>query len=136
MELAARAWHADSLARSGRPEDAAAALGAIEPGSLAEVDRDSYWLATLSMLADAAHLAGSRAVAEAVAECLRPVQQLTILDPGLCYRGAAAHAAGLAAATCGRRRQAADLLSEGLATHSRHDSAWMVGRSQDALARL
>jgi DNA-binding SARP family transcriptional activator len=136
MELSVRAWHADSLARSGRGDDAAAALGAIDAASVAQVDRDGYWLATLSMLADAAHLAACPAVAEAVGDCLGPVSHLTIFDPGLCYRGAAAHAAGLAAATCGRRSRAADMLSEGLAAHRRHGSPWMARRSQEALARI
>jgi DNA-binding SARP family transcriptional activator len=136
MELSVRAWHADLQARAGRPDDAAAALAAIGPERVFGVERDGYWLATLSMLADAAHLAGHRPVADAVHECLRPVSRLTILDPGLCYRGAAAHAAGLAAATCGRRNEAAALLADGLATHRRHGSPWMARRSQDALAAV
>ncbi len=136
MELNVRAWHADSLARSGRADDAATALGAIDPVSVAQVDRDSYWLATLSMLADAAHLAACPAVADAAGEVLGPVSHLTILDPGLNYRGAAAHAAGLADATCGRRSRAAAMLSEGLAAHRRHGSPWMARRSQETLARL
>jgi hypothetical protein len=103
---------------------------------VAGVECDGYWLPTLSMLADAAYLAGSRAVADVVHECLRPVTDMTIVDPGLCYRGTAAHAAGLAAATCGRRDAAHDLLSAGLARHREHGSPWMTRRSEDALARL
>jgi hypothetical protein len=88
------------------------------------------------MLADAAYLARSRPVADAVHECLRPVVHMTIADPGLCYRGAAAHAAGLAAATCGRRDAARELLADGLAVHREHGSEWMAQRSEEALARL
>jgi hypothetical protein len=136
MQLSVRAWHADSQARAGRLDQAAAALAAIGPKRVLGVERDSYWLATLSMLADAAHLAGHRPIADAVAECLQAVVHLTIADPGLCYRGTAAHAAGLAAATCGRRREAVALLSDGLAAHRRHGSPWMARRSQVALAGL
>jgi DNA-binding SARP family transcriptional activator len=135
MALSVRAWHADSLARAGRTDDAAAELAALGPEEVLGAEHDGYWFPTLSMLADAAYLAGCCPVADAVHECLRPVAQLTILDPGLCYRGAAAHAAGLAAATCGRR-DAADLLSAGLALHRRHGSRWMADRSEDALTRL
>jgi DNA-binding SARP family transcriptional activator len=136
LALSAKAWHADCLARVGRPGEAAVELAAIGPDAVAGVERDGYWLPTLSMLADAAHLAGSRAVADAVDGCLRPVAEVTIVDPGLCYRGAAAHAAGLAAATCGRRRDAFELLSDGLARHREQGSPWMAERSQDALTRL
>jgi DNA-binding SARP family transcriptional activator len=136
MALAVKAAHADALARVGRREEAAAELAAIGPDAVAGVPRDSYWLATQSMLADAAYLAGSRPVADAVHDCLRPVTHLTMVHPGLCYRGTAAHAAGLAAATCDRRGAARDLLSEGLARHREHGSPWMVQRSEDALARL
>jgi hypothetical protein len=136
LDLTARAWHANAQARVGRPAEAAVALAAIGPHAVVEVERDGYWLATLSMLADAAYLAGSPPVAGAVHECLRPVAQVTIVDPGLCYRGTAAHATGLAAATCGRHREARDLLSAGLARHREHGSPWMTQRSEDALARL
>jgi hypothetical protein len=54
----------------------------------------------------------------------------------MCYRGAAAHAAGLTAATCGRRGPARELLADGLARHREQGSPWMVQRSEDALARL
>jgi hypothetical protein len=60
---------------------------------------------------------------------------LTILDPGLCYRGAAADAEG-PAATCGRRTEAADLLAAGLPHHLQHGSPWMASPSEDALGRL
>ena len=136
MELSVKAGHADALARVGRLDEAAAELAAIRPDTVAGVERDGYWLPTLSMLADAAYLAGSRAVADVVHECLRPVAHMTIVDPGLCYRGTAAHAAGLAAATCGRRDAARDLLSAGVARHREHGSPWMTRRSEDALARL
>jgi DNA-binding SARP family transcriptional activator len=136
MALAVKAGHADALARVGRLDEAAAELAAIGPDAVTGVPRDGYWLATLSMLADAAYLAGSPPVAGAVHECLRPVAQVTIVDPGLCYRGTAAHATGLAAATCGRHREARDLLSAGLARHREHGSPWMTQRSEDALARL
>jgi DNA-binding SARP family transcriptional activator len=136
MALAVKAGHADALARVGRLGEAAAELTAIGPDAVAGVERDGYWLATLSMLADAVYLAGSRPVADAVHECLRPVAHMTITDPGLCYRGTAAHAAGLAAATCGRHDEARDLLSAGLARHREHGSPWMTQRSQEALTRL
>jgi hypothetical protein len=88
------------------------------------------------MLADAAYLTVCRPISDVVAECLEPVLALTIADPGLCYRGSAAHAAGLAAATCGRRTQAIDLLAAGLAVHLAHGSIWMARRSQHAIDRL
>jgi hypothetical protein len=136
MALAVKAGHADALARVGRLDEAAAELTAIGPEAVAGVERDGYWLPTLSMLADAAYLAGSRALADVVHECLRPVAHMTIVDPGLCYRGTAAHAAGLAATTCGRLDAARDLLAAGLARHREHGSPWMTQRSEDALSRL
>jgi DNA-binding SARP family transcriptional activator len=134
MELSVRAWHANCLARAGRIDRAADALSCIDPGTVSLVERDGYWLPTLSMLADAAHLADVAPIAEAVIECLRPVTDLTIVDPGLIYRGAAAHSAGLAAATCGHHHEAIELLSLGLATHQKHGSPWMTARSRHALS--
>jgi hypothetical protein len=134
MELSVRAWYANCLARLGRTDSAADALRAIDPAL--DVDHDGYWLATLSMLADAAQLVGMVPIAEVVEHRLRSVTQLTILDPGLIYRGTAAHAAGLAAATCGHRDDAHELLSIGLATHRSHRSPWMIERSRQALRAL
>jgi len=134
MELSVKAWQADCLARSGATESARAALAAIDPAFADDVDHDGYWLATLSMLADAAHLTSEAATGAAAWECLRPVTDLTVVDPGLIYRGSAAHAAGLAAAACGHQRDAVDLLEIGLARHEAHGSPWMVERSRRALA--
>jgi DNA-binding SARP family transcriptional activator len=134
MELSVRAWHANCLARAGRIDRAADALSRIDPAAISLVERDGYWLATLSMLADAAHRSGAAPIAEAVIELLRPLTDLTIVDPGLIYRGAVAHSAGLAAATCGRHDEANELLSLGLAAHQRHRSPWMTARSRHALS--
>jgi hypothetical protein len=136
MELSVMAWHADRLARAGRCEKASDALATIDPSFGTEVDHDGYWLATLSMLADAAYLTGDKERGAAVWELMRPVSGLTIIDPGFIYRGAAAHSAGLAAAACGHRSDATELLTIGLAQHRAHRSPWMVGRSRDALAEL
>lgn len=136
MQLSVQAWHADCLARAGRVEHAAEALRTIDPALVGDVDHDAYWLATLSMLADAAHLAGEAPMAEAVWDCLRPITDLTILDPGLIYRGSAAHAAGVARATCGHDADARELLSIGLTRHRAHGSPWMTEQSRRALAAL
>jgi hypothetical protein len=136
MELSVKAWYADLLARSGQIAEAADALTAIDPTFVTDIDHDGYWLATLSMLADAAHLTGDESIGAAVWGSLRSVTDLTVLDPGLIYRGAAAHAAGLAAAACGYRQDATQLLSIGLAQHEAHRSPWMIERSRQALASL
>ena len=81
MELSFRAWHADCLARAGRIEHAAEALTLIAPSFVTDVDHDGYWLATLSMLADAAHLTGDASTGAAVWQALRSVTHLTIVDP-------------------------------------------------------
>ena len=120
MELSVQAWYADCLARSGATEKACEALAAIDQSFVVDVDHDAYWLATLSMLADAVHLTSDAHIGAAVWECLQPVADLTIFDPGLMYRGSAADAAGLAAATCGRHRDAVELLTVGLAQHEHH----------------
>ena len=136
MELSVQAWYADCLARSGATEKACEALAAIDQSFVVDVDHDAYWLATLSMLADAVHLTSDTHLGAAVWECLQPVTDLTIFDPGLMYRGSAAHAAGLAAATCGRHRDAVELVTVGLARHEKHSSPWMIERSRHALATL
>jgi len=136
MELSVRAWYADCLARAGQIEHATEALTAIDANFVTDVDHDGYWLATLSMLADAAHLTSDASMGAAVWQSLRAVTHLTILDPGLIYRGTAAHAAGLAAKVCGRRRDATELLSIGLSQHEMHRSPWMVERSRHALILL
>jgi hypothetical protein len=128
------AWHADQLARSGDLDEARRELDELDLDGMRELERNGYWLATLAMLADAAHLAGCPRVAEVVGAFLDPLVGLTIFDPGMLYRGSVAHAAGLAAATCGRLERAEELLAEGLATHERHGSGWMVARSNEALA--
>jgi hypothetical protein len=136
MELSVKAWHADCLARSGQGDAAATALSEIAPSLIEDVDHDAYWLPTLAMLADAAHLVRHAPTAATVWEYLHSLVDLTIVDPGLIYRGSAAHAAGLAAAACGRTRDARELLMIGLARHEVHGSPWMVERSREALATL
>ena len=136
MELAVRAWHTNCVARAGQMDRALDALQHMDATGIADVERDGYWLPTLSMLADAAHLTGCRPIAEAVASCLRAHVELTIVDPGLIYRGTAAHAAGLVAATCDHHDDAVDLLSIALSTHETHGSPWMAERSRRALASL
>jgi len=136
MEVSAKSWHANCLARDGQIANAAGVLDDIDLAFVTDGDRDGYWLATLSMLADAAHLVSHDATAAAVWECLRSVTELTILDPALIYRGAAAHFAGLAAAACGHRREATELLADGLERHEAHQSPWMVAESKGAIASL
>ena len=136
MALSAAGWHADCQARAGMLEAATASLARIDPAMISEVDRDGYWLPTLSTLADAAHLTGFVPIAEAVAECLDGLTDLAVADPGLLYRGAVAHFAGLAAATRGRRDEALDLLTQGFEMHERHGSPWMAMRSSEAIAAL
>jgi len=136
FDLTVAAWHANCQARAGHIDAAAAALARIDPATVTGVERNGYWMATLSMLADGAHLTGTRTIGEAVAACLVPLSDLTIVDPGLIYRGSAAHAAGLAAIAAGRRGQALDLLEQGLAEHRRHGSPWMAARSRQALASI
>ncbi len=133
MEFAVRVWYADGLARNGDVEAAAKALTDIVPADLFDLERDCYWLPTLGLLADAAHRSDNAAIAEALGELVEPVLPLTIVDPGCLYRGSVAHAAGLAAATCGRRALAIDLLSEAAAIHDRQGSPWMVRESRAAL---
>ena len=92
-----------------------------------------YWLAVLSTAAEAAHRCQHTAAADILSELLTPCTALTITDPGLFYRGAAAHFAGLAAAVL-QRPEATDLLRAGLEIHQRHGAHWMVERSRAALA--
>ncbi len=136
MEFAVRAWHADGLARSGHVEAAAKALTEIVPADLFDLDRDSYWLPTMGLLADAAYRADNPGIAEAVVELVGGVLSLTIVDSACLYRGSVAHAAGLASATCGRRSEAAGLLAEAAATHDRQGSRWMADESKAALEVL
>ncbi len=134
MELSAKSWHVNCLARAGQTAQAIDVLSDIDLAFVVDGDRDGYWLATLSMLADAAHLTGHAPTGAAVWECLRPHADLTIVDPAIIYRGAAAHFAGLAAAVCGHEREARELLAEGLERHAAHQSPWMVERSNAAIA--
>jgi hypothetical protein len=132
MGFAVRAWHADSLARSGDVEAAAKALTDIVPADLFDLDRDSYWLPTMGLLADATYRADAGGIAEAIVELVQGVLSLTILDAACLYRGSVAHAAGLASATCGRRSEAASLLAEAAAIHDRQGSPWMAAESRAA----
>ena len=119
-------------ARAGQITQAAVTLDHLVT-TLPDVERGMYWLAVLSMAADAAHRCQHAAAADILSELLTPCTALTITDPGLIYRGAAAHFAGLAAAVL-RRPEAADLLRAGLQIHQRHGAQWMVERSRAALA--
>jgi hypothetical protein len=134
MELSAKSWHANCLARAGQTAEAVAALKGIDLAYVVEGDRDGYWLATLSMLADAAHRTRHAPTGAAMWECLRPFAELTIVDPALIYRGAAAHFAGLSAVVCGHEREARELLAVGLDRHRAHGSPWMVAESTAAIA--
>jgi hypothetical protein len=130
------AWHADVLARNGDIDTAGAELGELDLDELVALERTSYWLPTLAMLADAAHLARRPAVGDLIGTLVESLVGLTIVDLAPLYRGTVSHVAGLADATCGRVERARDLLADALASHERHGSAWMAVRSQTALAAL
>ncbi len=123
------AYSAAVHARHDRPEPLVDRTRELLPG----LTRDGYWLATLAMAADACHRTSDQTTAELVGEMLAPALDLTITDPGLRYRGAAAHFAGLTADTLGRREEAIELLQTGLAAHERHGATWMADRSRAAL---
>ena len=122
------------LARGGQLDEAQRCSTALRP-LLPDLVRDGYWLATLSMVADTCHRTGDAAPQRSSLDLLTPAIDLTITDPGLIYRGAAAHFAGLAASVLGRTDLAVELLRTGLATHERHGSTWMAARSHAALDR-
>jgi DNA-binding SARP family transcriptional activator len=136
MAWSALAWRADGLARAGDVTTARRVLTDRDLDELGGLERDGYWLPTLAMLADAAFLSDCPSVADAVGALLAPLITSTIVDPGLIYRGSAAHAAGLAAATCERSALATDLLSEAVQVHDAHGSPWMSARSSEVLASL
>ena len=119
-------------ARAGQITQATATLDHLVT-MLPDVERGMYWLAVLSMAADAAHRCQHAAAADILSELLTPCTALTITCPGLIYRGAAAHFAGLAAAVL-QRPAATDLLRAGLQIHQRHGAQWMAARSRAALA--
>lgn len=133
MTAAAEAHTADGLARAGLLADAEGVLSRL-CRLVPELARDGYWLATLSMVASAVSMTGHTAAAGLVADLLEPCIDLTVADPGLIYRGSAAHFAGLAASVLGRPG-AADLLRHGWQVHQRHGAQWMAERSLVALRR-
>ncbi|HLM19566.1 MAG TPA: BTAD domain-containing putative transcriptional regulator [Acidimicrobiia bacterium] len=134
MDATASAFAAVSSAHGGQLDDANAALDRLAT-LLPTITRDAYWLATLSMVAEASHRCTHGLSAEVAYTLLEPAVELTITDPGLIYRGSAAHFAGLAAAAIGRDPTARQLLLEGLRTHERHGSPWMAARSRAAIGR-
>jgi len=134
MDATASAFAAVSWAHGGQLDEANAALDRLAM-LLPTITRDAYWLATLSMVAEASHRCTHCSSAEVAYTLLEPAVELTITDPGLIYRGAAAHFAGLTAATIGRKRNATQLVLEGLRTHERHRSPWMAARSRAAIER-
>lgn len=136
MAWSALAWSAVVHAAQGDVATARRTLLGRDLPELATIERDGYWLPTLAMLAEAAHLVAARQTAELVASLLEPHLGSTIADPGLIYRGCAVHFAGLSAATCGRKSEAKTLLVEAARVHESHASGWMTSRSTDALARL
>ena len=132
LNATSEASRALAHARAGQINQATAALDRLVT-TLPQVERGMYWLATLSMAADAAHRCQHTAAAEILSELLAPCVEWTITCPGLIYRGAAAHFAGLAAAVL-QRPEATDLLHTGLGIHQRHGARWMTERSRVALA--
>ena len=130
------AWDAASSAQSGNLDRATVLLDGVASAELSALERDGYFLPLLAMLADAAHRCGHQAVAESVAQHVEPFIGMTIVDPGLLYRGAASHAAGLVASTRGHRDAARALLNDAVELHRAHRSRWMLQRSLDALAEL
>ncbi len=133
MGFSAFAWAAAAYARAGEGWAAIDLLDRPDWTVFADLERDGYFLPTLAMLADAAHRLGHRGIARLVAERIEPFVACTILDPGLLYRGAASHAAGLAAATLGDCTAATELLRDAVDRHRAHGSTWMLQRSLDAL---
>ncbi len=132
INATAEAGRSLALARAGQIAQASATLDRLVT-MLPQVERGMYWLAVLSTAAEAAHRCQHTAAADILSELLTPCAALTITDPGLAYRGAAAHFAGLAALVL-QRPEATDLLHAGLEIHQRHGAQWMVERSRAALA--
>ncbi len=132
MNASSDAWRSLAHSRAGQIAQAAATLDRLVT-MLPDVEHGSYWLSTLSMAAASAHRCKHAAAAEILSELLTPCATWTITDPGLIYRGAAAHFAGLAAAVL-QRPAAIDLLHTGLQIHQRHGARWMADQSRAALA--
>lgn len=136
MSLSVAAWSAAVLARSGDQSGAVRVLDALDTDDVGSLARDGYFLSLHAMLADAAHLSCHQGIAALVVERLEPFIGSTTFDPGMVYRGATSHAAGVAHAALGHRDVAVDLLRDAVGIHRGHGSPWMLQRSADALSGL
>ena len=110
MAATTNAYFGALLAQGGQLEEAQRFLDRTRT-LLPDLGRDGYWLATLAMVADTCFRTGDGRQPSSSSDLLIPALELTITDPGLLYRGAAAHFAGLAASVLGRRDEAVELLA-------------------------
>jgi DNA-binding SARP family transcriptional activator len=136
MNAMATAYVAAVLAADGRTAEGRQVLAQVDPEGLCALPRDLYWLSLLWMLGRAVWELDAVDHAMALCELAAPVTDLVVVDGAFLFMGAVAHHAGLAAAVAGRRAEARELLSTGLATHERLRSPHWTRASRRALERL
>jgi tetratricopeptide (TPR) repeat protein len=87
------------LIREGRIKDVRRALEPIAARGFADIERNAFWIATMSYLSEAIELVGDHERAAILYPALEPYAQRNVTISGAGCRGSVAHYLGLLAAT-------------------------------------
>ena len=136
MDVLMTAYVAAALGSTGRIDEGRAVLRRIEPGTLAALPYDLYWLSALWAVGRAVSELGDRDRAAELHECCLPVVDLFVVDGGFFFLGSVAHHAGLGAGVAGHTEAARELLAHASAQHERIGSSWWKRQSDEAFPPL
>jgi class 3 adenylate cyclase/tetratricopeptide (TPR) repeat protein len=135
--LAIRAALAMIYALQGRPDEARENFEMAAANDFADIPRDTTWLLTLMMLAQAASALGDAARAKLLYDLFVPYNSRTIVaGPAIVCLGSAARYLGLLAATTGRRGDAERHFSDAIEMNDRMGARPYLGHSLREYAEL
>jgi len=122
-------------AQLNRRAEARGELAALAAG-LADLQRDTMWLANLALLGEAAASLGEAEHAQPLYELLAPYSDRCLIIPGLHCEGSTARVLGLLATTLGRHDDAARHFERALEINARIRSPLWLAHTQHDYARL
>jgi DNA-binding CsgD family transcriptional regulator len=133
--LTMRMLHAVALAQAGRRPEAAGQLAGLAADRFSGVPRDSLWLATLCLGAEAAEALRDRGTAAVLAELLAPYRGSCAVQGVPVVWGAVDRALGLARLACGDAAGARADLAAAVELHERWGMPVLAARARLDLAR-
>jgi DNA-binding CsgD family transcriptional regulator len=123
------------LAETGRTTEALAALDGLVADRCAALRRDSLWLGSVAILAEAAACLGHEEHCTTLRDLLIPYRGRIAVLGVVAWWGAIDHYLGLTSATSGRHREAAGHFAAALRAHESWQAPLFVAASLQGLRR-